>query len=242
MRTRTTTAGLALALGGILVATGSAAATGAAARHGDEVGTVDAVASSQPTGAHPTDSDEVVKYRWKDSRRLKADAVATSSAVCDGCSGDAVTLEVVYGWRTRSATADNVASAWSSCGMSCGASALSVQLVVLPRGRTIEANNRALALNAACTECRSVAAAYQVVVAERGAKPLSRAERRELEALVAQLHDQMQTATSAERFGRRAAKRQAARVTRAGLEDLAAFAVDATGGSIERKDADVRVR
>jgi hypothetical protein len=136
--------------------------------HNHGSGRLDTVSSAQPTDVAPSVSDDAYVARWVDRRTAELDSVATSSATCDGCRGEARTVQVVDARRARHVHADNVATGWSQC-TDCGGSAVSVQ-VVLTRGHRLDltANNRALAVNTACDGCDSSAAAYQVVLSVRG--------------------------------------------------------------------------
>ncbi|MFP5283409.1 MAG: hypothetical protein ACLGIF_08170 [Actinomycetes bacterium] len=154
-------------------------------------GHLDLLSSAQPGPAAPELSDLAVDVRSRAAgRSIKVDAGATSSAVCDGCTGRAGTVQVVYLRRARTVKADNVATAWSQGCTNCGASAVSIQVVMAPQASVLVPNNRSLALNAACATCTTTAAAYQVVVADNGGQ-LSEAARQELEALVADLRQDL---------------------------------------------------
>lgn len=142
----------------------------------------DVTASAIPGHAFPEVTDEafgLLRAGW----RFKADANATASSTCDGCRGDAATLQVVFVRPGSRGTVDNVATAWSHC-KDCAATALSVQLVVLRGDPEIRANNRALALNAACERCGTASAALQLVVQGGHPAHLSPQARRELERWV----------------------------------------------------------
>ncbi|MBO0843750.1 MAG: hypothetical protein J2O46_11220, partial [Nocardioides sp.] len=119
------------------------------------------------------------------SHELKADTTATTSATCDGCSGQATTLHVLYLRHPRTTQLDNNAIAWAQQCQSCSASALSVQVAVVRGGASVTANNRALATNSACAECQSSAAAVQLVVVSPHAERLSRSALADLRAWVA---------------------------------------------------------
>jgi hypothetical protein len=132
------------------------------------------------TSAHPTEVDPEVSdtathvgSRW--ARSFQAEAAALASATCDGCRGNASTLDVVYARKVRKATLDNVANAWAQC-TGCHATAVSVQVVVARRAKALVANNRALSVNATCTACHVRAAAFQLVVVDPDVSRLSRAD------------------------------------------------------------------
>jgi hypothetical protein len=144
--------------------------------------TTDVTASAIPGHAYPDVTDEafgLLRAGW----RFKADANATASSTCDGCRGDAATVQVVFVRPGSRGTVDNVATAWSQC-KDCAATALSVQVVVLRGDPEIRANNRALALNAACERCGTASAAFQLVVQGGHPAHLSPQARRELERWV----------------------------------------------------------
>jgi hypothetical protein len=94
-----------------------------------------------------------------------ARATATSSVLCDGCTGRAASVEVAYVPR-GGAVADNVAAAWATGGAGA-ATAVSVQVVVQRPRTDVVATNRALAVSTACTGCTSDAVAIQLVVQSR---------------------------------------------------------------------------
>lgn len=125
---------------------------------------LDLTASSQPSSAGPKVTDTAMTVTWTFSQVAKADTVATSSATCDGCAGDAAALQVLYLPRAAQADLDNAATAWSQQCVECGATALSVQVVVAREASRVTPNNRAMAVNAACERCDSASAAFQLVV------------------------------------------------------------------------------
>lgn len=174
----------------------AASATTAAGHRTPRRADVDLISSAQPTPESPADVDEASDFSRVQARLAKADASATSSALCDGCTGDATTLQVLYLKHTREGTFDNVATAWSSC-TECGATALSVQVVVLPKAHTVNARNRALATNDTCEGCATAAAAYQLVVVGADEKVLSRESRRQLQELVDQLAAELHATVAA---------------------------------------------
>jgi len=128
----------------------------------------DVVSSAHPTAADPTVRQETVRTAGILGLRPRVNAVATTSATCAGCRGDAVAVQVVEvmgGWRVA---ADNVATAWARC-RGCTADAVSVQLVLLHRSGGLTTNNRALAVTGDCRRCSAGAAAYQIVLDATGA-------------------------------------------------------------------------
>lgn len=138
---------------------------------------VTAAANSGPAAEHPVDTAfRVTRVAY---RRIKGDATAQASALCDGCTAHAQALHIVFLDWGSGGVVNNVATAWSRCS-GCRSSALSVQVVVV-RGRLgIEAHNRALAVNADCEGCLAASAAFQIVVAGHERPRLSRADLREL--------------------------------------------------------------
>ena len=140
---------------------------------------LDLVSSAQPTPESPRLEDTAYDDEWTSARDVDAQTVSTSSSTCDGCSGVARTVEVVYVRHGQTVRADNVATAWARC-TGCDASALSVQVVILRRPAELRVNNRALAVDTTCGHCTSSAAAYQLVVSSR-ARPDLDALRDQLE-------------------------------------------------------------
>jgi hypothetical protein len=177
----------------------------------------DVTASAIPGGPYPEVTDEAFGVLRASGWRFKADATATASSTCDGCRGEAVTLQVVFVRPGSRGTVDNVATAWSQC-KDCTATALSVQVVVLRGDPEIRVNNRALALNAACEGCGTASAALQLVV-EGGHASLSPWARRELERWVEEQAAVLrQQARSAQIAGRVAQDRTGAALRE--LDDL----------------------
>ncbi|MBD8868836.1 hypothetical protein [Nocardioides donggukensis] len=161
--------GVLLALTALLL--GSLAVSSQAhPRH--RVKNLDLTAAAHPTEANPTVLDKASRTKWIGWRPLAVDTSATSSATCDGCRGDAVTLQLVYAHRPGDVALDNAAVAWSQC-TDCRATALSVQVVMVRGGHEVTANNRALALNAACEGCLSNSLAVQLVVLDADGDELS---------------------------------------------------------------------
>jgi len=152
---------------------------------------------------------------------FKADATASGSATCDGCTADASALQIVYVPRGSRGTVDNVATAWSRCA-DCRATALSVQVVVVQGPPEIRANNRALSVNATCEGCHSASAAFQVVVAGADDLRMSTPDRRELEAWVAEQAARLRD-TSSQPPARRV------RPDRRALQDLERLVNDSLG-------------
>ncbi len=152
-------------LAGVLLGTSSAAPASWGGRR--PAPRLDLVSSAQPSPSAPSVRHAASSAAWSWRSRVAAHAVATSSADCAGCRGEARTVQLVYAARARTLRVDNVAVAWSSC-TGCGARAVSVQLVLTHRRpERTDAHNRALALNASCTGCTTSAVAYQLVLATR---------------------------------------------------------------------------
>ncbi|MFD1213137.1 hypothetical protein ACFQ36_13925 [Arthrobacter sp. GCM10027362] len=195
---------------------------------------LDSTSSAQPTPASPRVRDTAQTFLRTPSSSAKADATATSSADCDGCAGEATTVQVVYyDARKGSATADNIASAWATSCADCSASAVSVQVVVAPRRESVTVNNRAIAVNASCASCSTSAAALQFVFAGGPRRELSSAARDLVAQIKAELADRLESA--AEKSDARQARARA----KAATEDAAArleriIAKDLGGGAVER--------
>jgi hypothetical protein len=97
---------------------------------------------------------------------------------------------VVYISKARKGTADNLATAWSSC-RDCRASSVSVQVVVVRPSTKLTTRNRALAVNASCAGCTTAAVAVQLVVVTTKHRAFSRQGRQQLEALAGQLEAEL---------------------------------------------------
>ena len=152
----------------------------------------DLVASANPGTPGSSDTDRTAMFERARGKRVQADAVASSSATCDGCRGTAVAVQVVYVNKAKKGTADNLANAWSSCS-DCSSTSVSVQVVVVRPGATLTVRNRAFAVNAACSGCTASAVAVQFVVVTSKHHAFSRHGRQQLEALASQLQDQLAT-------------------------------------------------
>lgn len=176
----------------------------------------DLVASANPAKPHSSDTDRTAMFDRGRGKRTQADAVATSSATCDGCVGTAAAVQLISFGKARKGTADNLATASSSC-TNCRATSVSVQVVVVRPGTTLTARNRALAVNAACTGCSTAAVAVQLIVVTRKNDSLSRKARKQLEALAAQLEAELTAST------RTKAARQAAARNKLGLASIEAL-------------------
>lgn len=147
---------------------------------------LEASSSAVPTPWRPAVRDVEDSTRRTGAREVHASAKAVARTTCDGCQGDAVTLQVVHLFGSRQVTANNLASARSSC-TGCGASALSVQVVIAFRPQVVRVDNAARAINTSCTRCNTDAAAYQFVLVSDSMPQLSRDAR----ALVAQIEHEM---------------------------------------------------
>src|SRR5207245_8001905 len=151
---------------------------------------IEAASAAIPAQAGDTSNDLSVHVDRPGRRTVRASAVATSSATCDGCSASAVTMQVIYARTLRTLRIDNVAAAWSSC-TGCRSAALSLQVVITRRAGVITAGNRALAVNAGCLGCLTAAAAVQIVVESPSNRELTKADLNGLESLRMQLQAQL---------------------------------------------------
>jgi hypothetical protein len=163
---------------------------------------IDLTASAQPqSAAGPTNT---VAFRVSSPHDVSAHVAttATASSICSGCSGQAISVQVLYLDHAPAATLDNVAVAWDQKCTTCRATAVSVQ-VVMARGKgTLTPNNRALAVDASCAACAARAAAFQIVVTGPGQSPMSGAALRQLRAWAvdqARLLQQQPPPTASER-------------------------------------------
>jgi hypothetical protein len=154
----------------------------------------DLVASANPATTGSTDTDRTAMFERARGKKARADAVAAASATCDGCSGTATAVQVIYVGKAKKGTADNLATAWSSC-KGCGAVSVSVQVVVVRPGTDLTARNRAQAVNSSCTGCTSAAVAVQLVVVTSKHRAFSRQGRQQLEALASELEAQLRGTT-----------------------------------------------
>lgn len=154
----------------------------------------DLVASANPATPHSSDVDRTAMFDRGRGKRTQADAVASSSATCNGCSGTATAVQVISFGKARKGTADNLANAWSTCD-NCRTTSVSIQVILIRPGTTVTARNRALAANVGCSGCSTTAVAVQLVVVTTKRDALSRQARKDLEALAAQLESELPGAT-----------------------------------------------
>lgn len=175
-------------LGAILLAGTAQATPGSSSRaHPDtDRRDLDLTASAHPSAATPVVIDEAYAAGWARNRDVKADNTATSSATCDGCTGDSASLQVLYVARPGQVQLDNSATAWNQACVDCSSTALSVQVAVLRAPLAVVPNNRAFAVNAACETCGTASAAFQLVVVADRAQRLSDASIAELQAWFAE--------------------------------------------------------
>lgn len=145
----------------------------------------DVVSSAHPTATAPTVRRETARTAWVGGARTRANAVAATSATCDGCRGAAVSVQVVevaWGWQVQ---ADNVATAWARC-RGCAGDAVSVQVVLLRHPADLTTNNRSLAVTGDCRQCTARAVAYQIVMHATGERTDPDLLREELAAWASQ--------------------------------------------------------
>jgi hypothetical protein len=195
---------------------------------------IEAASAAIPAQAGDTSKDLSVHVDRPGRRTVRASAVATSSATCNGCRASAVTMQVIYARTIRTLRIDNVAAAWSSC-TGCQSSALSLQVVIARRAGGITAGNRALAVNAACVGCMTASAAVQIVVVSPSNRELTKSDLVGLESLRKQLAAQLvPPATSrAQMFGKaspRAAQQQALTSATTQIQALITNALGGTSG------------
>lgn len=197
---------------------------------------VTASANSGPAAEHPVDTAfRVTRVAY---RRIKADATAQASALCEGCTADASALHIVFLDWGSGGVVNNVATAWSRCS-GCRSSALSVQVVVV-RGRPgIEAHNRALAVNADCRGCAAVSAAFQLVVAGDEWPQLSRADRRELRRWTMEQSAALRRGAGPDGVAARSARPVASGAQR--LSELTRLVNGALGTTTLRKNVQLRL-
>jgi hypothetical protein len=193
----------------VLAVLGVASSTVAEAEWGsDNRGNFEAASAAIPAQPGDTSDDLSSHVVRMAGRSVRASAVATSSATCDGCTGNAVTVQVIYARKVSTLAIDNVAAAWASCS-ACQGSALSLQVVIARKVGIVRANNRSLAVNANCMGCRTAAAAVQIVAISPSNRELSQAALGQINALRDQLLAQLKaqvtpTGRKAFMFGRAA--------------------------------------
>ena len=112
------------------------------------------------TPGDPAATGVVLRAVRSASRDVTARSAAVTRTTCDGCTSQAVTLQVVMVRNSQHLTVENVANAWSSC-RDCGSTSISVQVVVAVGTQGLHAINSAAAVNTECTGCRTTALAFQ---------------------------------------------------------------------------------
>jgi hypothetical protein len=157
-------------------------ASGAPARGVTGPVTVDLTASAQPHAAGAHDTDLAFHVDNVQEASTHAATTATTSSVCDGCSGEAVSVQVMYVDHSPVMKLDNVAVAWTQDCSACDATAVSLQVVVVSGPGALITANRALALNAACDTCNATSGAYQLVVSGNAQSRFTAPTLRSLEA------------------------------------------------------------
>ena len=198
---------------------------------------LDAASTAIPSEAQPSvqSSDRSLIRTW--AKNSKATAVAATMTNCDGCSGDATTLQVVYFDGSGPVAADNVANAVSQC-QGCGGSAVSVQVVIARKADQLIVNNRALALNVGCDGCQTTAAACQFVLIGGSRRDLSAAAKDLIGQLQDALAGKLATATQAPQ----SQARVSAEADTASIADqLQAVLVQDTGSTSVQRNVDVQV-
>ncbi|HEY5877775.1 MAG TPA: hypothetical protein VIU11_02620 [Nakamurella sp.] len=182
----------------------------------------------------------------------KATAVAVAMTTnCDGCTGEAGTLQVVYFDGRGPVAADNVANAVSQCPDCDGpvvATAVSVQVVFVKRADQVTVNNRALAANVLCGPqdggpvseeiCTSSAAAYQFVVIGGNRRDLTASAKDTIGQLQDVLAGELATAAQAPQAQ---AQASAEAQTSSIADQLQAVLVNDTGSTQVQRYVDVQV-
>jgi hypothetical protein len=221
-----------IVLGLALVLAVAAAAQSTPGFH--DSGRLDLVSSAEPTDAAPSVTDRAFDVAFSSRNQVKANAVSTTSVLCDGCHGDARGIQIVFLDRPRRAEVDNVATAWSSC-TGCDGSAVSVQIVFMRHGGDLIANNRSLAVNAACDTCATRAAAYQIVLVLPGRQAVPGAFRQQVKQWAAR-----QAATLRRVHGDVPAK-ESDQLRQPALRQLSGMVTSRVGGRVVHRSVDVQV-
>lgn len=206
-----------------------------------------AIPSIAQTSVQTTDQS-LIRSRAANS---KATAVAVAMTNCDGCTGEAGTLQVVYFDGRGPVAADNVANAVSQCPDCKGpvvATAVSVQVVFVKRADQVTVNNRALAANVLCGPqdgepvsgdvCTASAAAYQFVMIGGNRRDLTASAKDTIGRLQDVLAGELATAAQAPQ----AQARVSAEAQTASIADqLQAVLVTDTGSTQVQRYVDVQV-
>lgn len=202
---------------------------------------LDAASTAIPTQAQPTVQATTKSLLRAGARNTKATAVAAGSTMCDGCSGTATTLQVVYFDGSGTVSADNVANAVSQCpGCAGGASTavVSVQVVIARRADQLVVNNRSFAANVDCAGCQTKACAVQFVLVGGNRRDLSAASK----DLIGQLQDALAGTLAATTGQPQAQARTSAESATASIADqLQAVLVKDTGSTTVQRNIDVQV-
>lgn len=199
---------------------------------------LDAASTAIPTAAQPTVRSQANSLIRAWSSNTKATAVAVASTNCDGCTGDATTLQVVYFDGFGPVLADNVAHAVSEC-TGCGSSAVSLQVVIARRADQLIVNNRSLALNLpGCDGCTTTASATQIVLVGGNRRDLSASAKDTIGQLQDVLAGRLATAADAPTAqARTTAEAEAASIA----DQIQAVLARDTGSTTVLRNIDVRV-
>lgn len=146
-----------------------------------------AAALAIPSTPGTNADDAVTRFGSAHGHDAEVKGVATTSLTCDGCSGHAVNLQVVYAHKPFALTADNVATAWAANCTGCRGWALSLQIVVARSPRALIAANRAVAFTVGCQHCDLKAAAVQIAVIAPSERQLTWRQIDSVQALCNQL-------------------------------------------------------
>lgn len=203
---------------------------------------LDAASTAIPTEAQPTVQSTTKSLLRAGASNTKATAVAAGSTECDGCSGTATTLQVVYFDGAGTVSADNVANAISLC-PTCSTgpvtAAVSVQVVIARRADQVVVNNRSFAANVNCTGgCQTKACALQFVLVGGTRKDLSAASK----DLIGRLQDALAGKLAATAGQPSVQARASAEGATASIADqLQAVLVKDTGSTTVQRNIDVQV-
>jgi hypothetical protein len=211
---------------------------------------LDAASTAIPTAAQPTVQAQARSLLHVWSNNAKATAVAAVSTTCDGCDGQATTLQVVYFDGRGPVAADNLSNAVSQCHLCPGpvaSSAVSVQVVLVKQSNQLTVNNSAFALNLDCgtatvegqpPACTTTSMALQFVLVGGSRRDLTAAAK----DLVGQLQDILagRLATAAQAPAGQAQARIAAE-TGSITDQLQAVLVQDTGSTSVQRNIDIKV-
>lgn len=159
-----------------------------------------------PTPQRPTTVDAEAVTATLRPHGGPASASAAAQTACAGCSGTAVTLQVLTSPGVGAIRATNTATAYTT-GNGASSTAVSVQVIAAADAQGVIASNSALSVNEGCTGCSASTIAIQYIAV--GGQELSPAARELVRQIEDALAAEINAAPPATRTARAAHARSA---------------------------------